>query len=256
MGTVVLGRRRNAHSWNDKVTNELFLWKKFVASDSPAANGEPLREQDDSVFWVSKVFDVFMDTLGRVERPCILDLGPVMNGNISFYGELGWKVYAFDILQEYREAIEEARARKPEDGEEEESRPDPIEAILDELDYPPGLLNGVLCWDILDRLPPNWGRELIRRISAAMEDGGVILSFFGVKDETGLDRHRGFRIQGQDRLEPIADRGIRLERYSYENGEIMSMFSDFKVLNFYLMKNKFREILVQKQPQASLKAAR
>ena len=33
----------------------------------------------------------------------------------------------------------------------------------------------------------------------------------------------------------------------------MGLFSDFKVLNFFVMKNNVREILVQKQPQASLK---
>jgi hypothetical protein len=87
-----------------------------------------------------------------------------------------------------------------------------------------------------------------------LDEGGVILSIFGAKskDENG-QTHRGFRIQGDTYLEPIFDEDVCLERYDYGNGEIMSLFSSFKVLNFYMMKHNFREILVQKQPQASLK---
>ncbi len=249
------GRRSNTQRWNDKVTNELFLWKKLAEEERPAGNGQSTEGQEEPSLWLSKAFSGFLESLERFERPSMLDLGPVTNRNISFYGELGWKVYAYDILQEYEEAVEEARANPPEETEEDDSPPNPIEGILNQLKYEPGSLHGVLCWDVLDRLPMIWTRELIRRISLALNEGGVILSFFGVKCESGSRAHRGFRIRDESHLEPIFDKGLKLECYRYENGEIMSLFSDFRVLNFYMMKNNFREIFVQKHPQASLKVS-
>ena len=253
---MFLGRRKNAHGWNDKVTNELFLWKKLVDEEVPK-NGELCGAQEEEAgFWISKVIGPFLESLDRVDRPSILDLGPVTNCNVSFYGEMGWKLYAYDLLQEYREAVEETMAEDSEDGQAETNRPNPIEDILRQLNYEPGSLSGILCWDVLDRLPLIWTRELVRRISLALDEGGMILSIFGMKGETEVaENHRGFMIRDQNRLEPIPDKGRKLERFSYENGEIMSLFSGFKVLNFYVMKNNVREVLVQKQPQASLKVS-
>ena len=73
-----LGRRKNAHGWNDKVTNELFLWKKLVDEEVPK-NGELFGAQEEETgFWISKVIGPFLESLDRVDRPSILDLGPVM----------------------------------------------------------------------------------------------------------------------------------------------------------------------------------
>ena len=247
---MFLGKRREAHRWNDKVTNELFLWKKFVADESPAATPEP--DEEDIGYCVSKAMGPFLASVERRERPTILDLGPVTNCNLSFYGDMGWKVYAFDLLQEYREAVEKARL-VPWD---EDEGPDPnlIGEILVDFQYERGSLNGVLCRDVLDKLPPIWLGDLLRRLSLALEGGGVIFSMFGMPfGDIGGEQYRGFRIREENRLEPIPDVGTRLEPYQYENGDIMSLFSDFKVLYFFFMKNNVREMLVQKQLQASHK---
>ncbi|MFQ5913286.1 MAG: hypothetical protein ACE5JS_08895 [Nitrospinota bacterium] len=251
---MVLGRRKKVHSWNDKVTNEFFLWKKLVVEERRAGIEEPVR-QEESFLWSSMIFSPFLESLSRFDRPTILDLGPITSRNINFYGELGWKVHVYDILGEYREAVEAAKANPPQEtGEdEEESPPDPIENILKQLNYPPGSLQGVLCWDILDRFSPVWTQALIRRISSALDEGGVVLSIFGCNGGTADDAHRGFRIRDENHLEPLPDTGSKLERYIYENGEIMSLFGDYKVLNFYLRKNQFREILVQKECRARLR---
>lgn len=232
------------------MTNELFLWKKFVADESPAATPEP--DEEGVRCWVSKTMGAFLTSLERHERPTILDLGPVTNCNISFYGDMGWKVYAFDLLQEYRELVGKAEL-VPRD-EDEGPAPNLIEEFLKDFQYESDSLNGVLCWDVLDKLPPIWIRDLIRRVSLAVEERGVIFSMFGKQfGDIGGERYCGFRIREKNRLEAIPDVGTRLEPYPYENGDIMGLFSDFKVLNFFVMKNNVREILVQKQPQASLK---
>ena len=43
---MFLGRRKNAHGWNDKVTNELFLWKKLVDEEDPK-NGDLSGSEDE-----------------------------------------------------------------------------------------------------------------------------------------------------------------------------------------------------------------
>ena len=93
----------------------------------------------------------------------------------------------------------------------------------------------------------NWTRDLIQRIYLALENKGVIFSMFGMERDSSYGRSRGFRIRKGNRLEPLPDMGAGLEPYPYENGDIMSLFSGFKVLNFYAMNSNVREIIVQKQ---------
>ena len=136
----------------------------------------------------------FLTSLERHERPTILDLGPVTNCNISFYGDMGWKVYAFDLLQEYRELVGKAEL-VPRD-EDEGPGPNLIEEFLKDFQYESGSLNGVLCWDVLDKLPPIWIRDLIRRVSLAVEERGVIFSMFGKQfGDIGGEQYCGFRIR-------------------------------------------------------------
>ena len=241
------GRRKKHQIWNDKVANELFLWKRLFADGSSSSQAESRSEgREDPDCWGSEALSSFLQLVERSKQPSILDLGPVTNSNISFYGEMGFKVYAFDLLREYREAIEKSGFLPPWN-EEESSSPNPIEAILKDFDYEPDSLSGVLCWEVLERLPMIWTRDLIQRIYPALERKGVIFSMFKMEYGDSYRRSRGFQIREGNRLKPLPDVGTWLEPYQYENGDIVSLFSGFKVLNFYVMNNNVREIIVQKQ---------
>ena len=121
-----VGRRKKHHIWNDKVANELFLWKRMFAdrSPSPQVDSRP-GERGDLDGWGSEALGSFLQSVERSEQPSILDLGPVTNNNISFYGEKGFKVYVFDLLREYQEAIEKSGFLPPWN-EEEGPGPNPI----------------------------------------------------------------------------------------------------------------------------------
>ncbi|MFQ5896299.1 MAG: class I SAM-dependent methyltransferase [Nitrospinota bacterium] len=247
-----MGRRRRRHGPADKMTNELLLWKK-VAEPRRSAKEELLAPSESRPVWVSNALKALVDSLACLERPLVLDLGRVCGDNISFLGALGCRVYAHDLLRDYQEAAEKAPPASPEK-EGEESEADPWKRVLDGLDYAPGSLHGVLCWDILDMLPQTWARELVRRISRMLAVGGFILSFFGSNRACKEGVRVGFRILDRDRLEPIPDVTSHPGRRFYQNGEIMRIFSEFSILNFYLMRNSYREVLVQKRTTAYILA--
>ncbi len=201
--------------------------------------------------WPSKVFQPFLDSLGRFERPNILDLGATSGENISFFGGLGAKVYAYDLLRELRES---SPFPFQEESEVEESGFEPWKRTLDGLDFALYPLHGILFWDILDRLPQAWARELIGRADAALEQGGVMLSFFGDGKRRENMAPARFRIKGPDRIEHLPGTAPHLIQRFYQNSEIMHIFSGFSVLNFFSMKGGCREILVQKPAGTSAPA--
>lgn len=201
--------------------------------------------------WGSKVLNPFLDSLERFERPIILDLGSTSSDNISFFGTRGWKVYAYDFLREYRETSGEAPFQEE---EVEEFEFDAWRRVVDGLDFALDSLHGVLFWDILDKLPQAWAREVLRRVSAVLEQDGLILSFFGGEKLREDRTFAKFRILDGDRIEHLSGATSHPVQRFYQNSEILSLFSGFSVLNFYSMKDGYREILVQKPTGASAPA--
>jgi hypothetical protein len=196
--------------------------------------------------WTSRITKTFLDTLERIERPILFDLGPINGDNISFFGALGGKVYAYDFLREYQEASENTTIRFQDEKEEEEFGLTPWEGVLDGLDFAPKLLHGILLWDILDRLTKARAEELVNRLITALEPGGLVLSFFSGGKLGEVRTHGKYNILDDNHIEhiPIPSSGLS-ERY-YQNGEITSIFSGLSVMNFYTMKNGYREILLQR----------
>jgi SAM-dependent methyltransferase len=171
--------------------------------------------------WPSKVFQPFLDSLERFERPIILDLGATSGDNISFFGGRGAKVYAYDLLRELQES---SSFPLQEESEVEEFGFESWKRTLDGLEFALYSLHGILFWDILDKLPQAWARELIGRVAVVLEQGGLMLSFFGDEKRRENRTLARFRIKGPDRIEHLSNTTPHPIQQFYQNSEIMHIF--------------------------------
>src|SRR5690242_21418170 len=100
---------------------------------SAVAVGEPL--------FSTKALRKFLATLTSRESPVLLDLGPVVGSNVSFFGEqLGCKIFVEDIYADLERHI----------------RRNALEALPEffgrRFPQEDGTVDGILCWDLLDYL--------------------------------------------------------------------------------------------------------
>ncbi|MEO6221706.1 MAG: hypothetical protein ABIP90_00545, partial [Vicinamibacterales bacterium] len=99
------------------------------------------RPGDEDVTAASSVFPKFLSAVGRLERPVLLDLGPVVGANVEFFGgRLTCKLHIADLLREI-----EIAARSI-------SRSGLPAALLKRLNHGPESVDGILCWDVFDYL--------------------------------------------------------------------------------------------------------
>src|SRR4249919_985811 len=64
---------------------------------------------DDPVF-ATKALPKFLQTLTSREMPVLLDLGPVVSSNVSFFGEqLGCKIFVEDIFADVERHVREGK---------------------------------------------------------------------------------------------------------------------------------------------------
>ncbi|MDE3156967.1 MAG: class I SAM-dependent methyltransferase [Acidobacteriota bacterium] len=189
---------------------------------------------DDDSVCPTKALRKFLSCLTARESPVLLDLGPVVGSNVSFFGEqLGCKIFVEDLYADLerhirRNALEELPAflarRFPQADE---------------------TVDGILCWDLLDYLDRPAAQALASELTRLLRPDGALLGFFGtaqpsethytkyvVVDETSL-RHRPYpAARGRQ--------GILLNR------EIIRMFEGLRVSDSFLLKTNLREILFRK----------
>ena len=77
----------------------LFSWGGRKPEDSSAASAAVATPVTTDTLTTSKVFPRFMAALAHEPAPLLLDLGPVVGTNISFFGErLACKIFVDDLF--------------------------------------------------------------------------------------------------------------------------------------------------------------
>src|SRR5438105_10478191 len=121
---------------------------------------------DDPIF-ATKALRKFLTCLTSRESPVLLDLGPVVGGNVSFFGEqLGCKIFVEDIFADVDRHIR---------GDKLEALPACFKARFPQAD---GSVDGILCWDIIDYLDRPSALDLAAQLSRVLRPDGALLGFF------------------------------------------------------------------------------
>ena len=120
------------------LSDRLFGWARGAEKDTtPAPDSAPSTERTVP----TKAFSRFLHALSLRDSPIVLDLGPIVGGNVNFLGErLGCKYLVEDLYQNIESHV--ASKNPPDLAAFFEKRFPQADASVD----------GVLCWDVLDYL--------------------------------------------------------------------------------------------------------
>lgn len=188
----------------------------------------------DEPLFATKALRKLLSLLTSRESPALLDLGPVVGSNVSFFGEqLGCKIIIEDI---YAELERHTRAGK-----------------LDEL---PGFLSrrfaqadasvdGIICWDVIDYLDRRSAQALADQLSRVLRPEGALLGFFGTAQPRDT-HYTKFIIADESNLKHRPYPASRGRQTILLNRDIIRLFAGLRVSDSFLMKNNVREILFRK----------
>jgi hypothetical protein len=192
------------------------------------------REPDDGPLVPTKALKKFLSYLGARSTPVLLDLGPVVGSNVTYFGEqLGCKVYIEDIFADL-------------DRHTSGQTLDKFPAFLgSRFTLEESSVDGVLLWDLFDYMDRSSAQALAAALVKLMRHDAALLGFFGstttpgsgftrfvVVDDTHL-RHRGYPSTAT-RQRPLPNR------------DIIKMFDGLRVTDSFLLQNNLREILFRK----------
>jgi hypothetical protein len=182
----------------------------------------------------SKVLPRFLAALARQPSPVLVDLGPVVGSNISFFGDrLACKIHVEDVFADV-----EAHAKR----DDRRALAQMLQTRLKEL---PGTVDGILCWDLFDFLDRPSAQFLARSLSGLLGSGGVLHGLFGTT-AVDLGHYTRFVVDSEStlRLRPYPATPVR--RHVLMTRDITKMFEGLAVAESVLLKSRSREILFRK----------
>ena len=186
----------------------------------------------------TKALRKFLASLTLRDAPVLMDLGPVVGSNVTFFGErLGCKILLEDLFGDLD--------RYPKNSETPFA-----EYLKTRLKHEDGSVDGILCWNFFDFLDLKSGQALASSLTRLLRPEGALLAFFttvGVAD----GRFSRYMIVNEDSVKqrPYSTSGRK--QIAFQNRDIIRMFEGLKVSESFLLKTNVREFLFRKPAQTS-----
>ena len=172
--------------------------------------------------------------MGHQPSPVLLDLGPVVGSNVSFFGErLACKLYVEDVYSDI-----EAHAKRGERGQL-------AQFLATRLTQAPDSVDGVLCWDLFDFLDRPAGLVLAGQLARMVRKGGALYGSFGTTP-TELKHYTRSVIASEDSLRHRVSAATPVTRTVLLTRDIIKMFDGLIVAESVLLKSSTRETLFRR----------
>ena len=182
----------------------------------------------------TKALHKFLTSLQATENPLLLDLGPVVGSNVTFFGEqLGCRLRVEDIAKDIDRHVKENTI---------EQLP---EFFSKRFPQASGSVDGILCWDVLDYLDRPAAQALATALSSLLRPDGCLLGFFSTAEQREA-LYTKYVVVDDATLRYRTYPATRPRQRNLLNGDIIKLFKDLRVTDSFLMKSKLREMLFRK----------
>jgi hypothetical protein len=212
--------------------SDLFSRRRKEEPESPDAGAESLPPVP------SKALPKFLTGLGAREQPMLLDLGPVVGQNVTFFGEqLGCKIFVEDVAADIE--------RHAKDGKLETL----AQFLTTRFPQADATFDGILCWDIFDYLDKPSAQALANQVTRLLKPDGMALAIFNASEpKPGPATYIKHVVVDSTTLKQRPYPASRGRQKPILNRDIIRMFEPLRVTEQFLLKTNIREVLFRKAP--------
>ena len=178
----------------------------------------------------SMTLELFFQSLEENGQASILDLGPICGENIDQLAPRVKKLYVCDAYGTVNRGLKDDQ---------------PIEEQWRQLDFEDEVLDGVLAWDLVDHLPDEHARYLMRKCFKMLRSGGV-LALMAHSEKSMLQGVNAYVISEGNRLTPKQQVNLDLPVKIRQNREILKLMLPMTPLKSFVYRDGMREFLFRK----------
>ena len=183
-----------------------------------------------TVDYTSNVLQIFMEGLDRQPPGQVLDLGPVCQENIRFFARRVKRLYVCDMFIRLERCL---------------GKGNPVGQIWQELDCPPESFDGILLWELVNRLEDTEVRRLADLCHRILKPGGMAVVLV-LGEQTARFGVNSF-VVGQDfkvSLRPQSH--LNLPMRGRQHRDILAMMSPLKPAKTFICRLGFMEFLFKR----------
>ena len=195
------------------------------AASSPKAPAHP-----------TKALKKFVATLGAHPQPTLLDIGPVVGHNVTFFGErLGCKFQVEELSKDIDRYVREDKLAE---------LPEFLGKRFTQADES---FDGILCWDLFDYLDKDAAQALARQLTRLLRPGGVLFALFNATLEPPKDKtYTRFIVVDEGSIQHRPYPAARPKQKPLQNRDIQRIFEPLRITDQFLLKTNTREVLFRK----------
>lgn len=194
----------------------------------------------------TKALDRFLAGLSGRPQPVLLDLGPVVGSNVTFFGEqVGCKIIVEDLSKDVDRHVTQGKL-------------DELSAFFDtRFPQESETIDGILCWDIFDYLERSAAERLARQLKRVLRPDGVLLALFSTTDPRSSihPTYTKHVVVDRTRLQYRPYAAARAKQRPLLNRDIQRLFEPLRITENFLLKTNLREVLFRKPAAAQAPAA-
>ena len=209
--------------------SDLFLRRR---KDDPESDGSAAKAPAHP----TKALKKFLSTFGAHAQPTLLDIGPVVGHNVTFFGErLGCKFQVEELSKDIDRYVREDKLAQ---------LPDFLTKRFPQADES---FDGILCWDLFDYLEKPAAQALARQLTRVLRPGGVLFALFNATEAPPASKtYTRFVVVDEDTIQHRPYAAARGKQRPLPNRDIQRMFEPLRVTEQFLLKTNTREMLFRK----------
>jgi hypothetical protein len=185
----------------------------------------------------TKALAKFLASLQSRTQPVLLDLGPVVGSNVTFFGEhLGCKIFVENLFKDVDRHVQEGRLEElPAWFEQRFPKPD-------------ASVDGILCWDLFDYLDKRTGAVVAKHLARLLKPEGALFAMFNASEprETDDSHYTRFVVVDPTGLQYRPYRALQARGRVLQNRDITRMFEPLRITEQFLLKSNIREVIFRK----------
>jgi SAM-dependent methyltransferase len=209
--------------------SDLFLRRR---KDDPEADADAAKAPAHP----TKALKKFLSTLGAHPQPTLLDIGPVVGHNVTFFGErLGCKFQVEELSKDIDRYVREDKLA---------ALPEFLTKRFPQADES---FDGILCWDLFDYLDKASAQALAKQLARMLRPGGVLFALFNATEAPPASKtYTRFIVVDEATIQHRAYAAARGKQKPLPNRDIQRMFEPLRVIDQFLLKSNTREVLFRK----------
>lgn len=159
----------------------------------------------------------------------MLDVGPICGSNINFFLQRVRKLFVCDIYSH----LDQARRKGL-----------PLSRAWQQLGYPPQSLDGILLWELIDRLDDHELAEVVELCHKMMKPRGILMLLVPAEKVLGPGVY-SFVIRKDFRLQLRHQPHLDLPSHRRHSRQVLTLLAPFTQIRSFIYRNGFKEFLFE-----------